>query len=217
MGSCVRRCTVCIAPLLALGTVHARRRSSVAQEHSAVVQTHLLPMSSFLHGEVKRGAGCMTRIWSLHKTMCSCIAHIAHKICTAMLDDKRNAYLQELNLSTYSSSSSQKGMAVIWHTQIILPPYFPPNIHPIHSDIGFSQPISWKTPHTLVHSPSPVPKLFKTKCRPPQSQVFSCCLVFRWRHTAQVQTQSVAFFGHCGCIVLQSRKKGFAPRHSWPG
>ena len=90
---CSVQCTVCIAPLLALGTVHARRRSSVAQEHSAVVQTHLLPMSSFLHGEVKRGAGCMTRIWSLHKTMCSCIAHIAHKICTAMLDDKRNAYL----------------------------------------------------------------------------------------------------------------------------
>ena len=93
MGSCVRRCTLYSVPLLALGTVHARRRSSVAQEHSAVVQTHLLPMSSFLHGEVKRGAGCMTRIWSLHKTMCSCIAHIAHKICTAMLDDKRNAYL----------------------------------------------------------------------------------------------------------------------------
>ena len=89
----------------------SRRRSSVAREHSGAVQMHLLPMSSFLHGEVKRGAGCMTWIWSdyvhcaMHKTMCGCIAHIAQDVHYNTGCQKECLFVGA-NLSTYSSSSS---------------------------------------------------------------------------------------------------------------
>lgn len=97
----------------AVGTVDARQRSSVAHEQSAIAPADdelILARRSQerrrVHDKNLVRAMCSSNAQeyvqmhciriceaALHENMCSCIAHIAHKICTAMLDDKRNAYL----------------------------------------------------------------------------------------------------------------------------
>ena len=113
MGLCVGQGAPLWALDRAVGTVRARRRSSVAHEQSAIAPADdelILARRSQerrrVHDKnlVRAMCSCNAQEYvqlhciriceaALHENMCSCIAHIAHKICTAMLDDKRNAYL----------------------------------------------------------------------------------------------------------------------------